>query len=78
MSLIILAAVILYVIKVWCFLRLLLWLGSLNLKQNISRELKAWFPYRVCRTKKIHRTDTALSLVSISLYLSCQSYEKNS
>ena len=36
MSLIILGAVILYVIKVWCFIRLLLWLGSLNLKQNIS------------------------------------------
>ena len=30
----------------------------------IIREFKAWFPYRcicrVCRTKKIHRTDTSL------------------
>ena len=43
MSLIILAAVILYVIKAWCFLRLLLWLGSLITWNKILVTRKNWW-----------------------------------
>ena len=35
----------------------------------IAVDIKAWFPYRICRTKKIRRTDRIHSISYKKLYL---------